>query len=141
MKNVILIITFLFTSINISGQQKRGSKIDELIEITDLDNTISTFVNSILDKHKEANTSISDHCWEKVKSEIDYEPLLDKIRGVYKTNFTEEELTGLFNLYKSGNINEYERQINKIDNQLYIVGNEFGKNTSKIISEKINNCR
>ncbi len=132
-----LIILFLGICTMVNAQDRKTLVVEELLTVTKTKESVPLIVNSILDKFKEKRTDISDSYWVEINNGIDYRTFIDGARKLYNDNYTTAELEELVSLFKSGDMETYQKKSERITPQLYKVGNDFGQQTVQFIVGKM----
>ncbi len=136
-KKIIGFILIIFNLSLMNAQDLKSSKVDELLQVTQVRETIPLMINSLVAKFKGQNTKIPDAYWEEIKGSIDYDSFINKTKKIYTDNYTIKELDELIAVYKSGDIETYKQKNERINSQVYQAGNEFGQIVVKQIATKI----
>ncbi|GGD08061.1 DUF2059 domain-containing protein [Hyunsoonleella pacifica] len=139
MKVLSALIVF-FMILNINAQQNMDKKsvlLNKLFEVTQTEQIAPALVSTILNNFKKNASNIPSWYWEDIKRNIPYKEFNTKVKQLYMNNYSEKEIEELLTLYKPETMNVYKEKSKKIEPQLYLLGNEFGKNVVKIITNKI----
>ena len=131
--SLIILLLLLFTVTRGQLNQSKEAVIDELIQVTKVEESTQYLVNMLIDR----KGKVSAVRKEAIHKEIDYKGYYNKVRQVYRDNYTESELYELVAIKRSGNQALFKMKTEQVKDKLYLVGKEFGKGVGDLIRMRL----
>ena len=120
-----------------SFQTPKTASVDKLFILTKTKETTEVMVKQVIGMYKKQYPNVSMMTWGGIESNINYQGYYKKVKQIYSSNYTDAEIKELIKLYTPKTMDKYTAKTKKVEQQLYNVGKEFGKEISQLINSKI----
>lgn len=139
MKNFILSVCISLIGMNAFGQIDKAKEeaIDALLlesrakEVTE--QLMQGLISSYVDKKPGAPESLKQDIFES----LDFKAYLKQVKAAYDRAYSKEEIIELTKLHKSNKMEAYKQMSESVSKDLYNIGTEFGRESVKLIQEKL----
>jgi hypothetical protein len=135
--NKFKIILFCLVTSLYSFQTPKTASVDKLFVLTKTKETTEVMVKQVIGMYKKQYPNVSFMTWGGIESNINYQGYYKKVKQIYSSNYTDAEIKELIKLYTPKTMDKYTAKTKKVEQQLYNVGKEFGKEISQLINSKI----
>lgn len=128
----ILILLSLLVSTQYSYSQKAISNetlADQFMTEIKFKSTVESNLKMLVNYYFIEYDNVTKEQWEKVAKVVDVNDYVLKVRQIYVTNFSSQELVKLRTLYKAKKFEEFKLLVGKVDTQINDLANEFGDST------------
>ncbi len=120
-----------------SFQTPKTASVDKLFILTKTKETTEVMVKQVIGMYQKQYPNVSMMTWGNIESNINYQGYYKKVKQIYSSNYTDAEIKELIKLYTPKTMDKYTAKTKKVEQQLYNVGKEFGKEISQLINSKI----
>jgi len=120
-----------------SFQTPKTTSVDKLFVLTKTKETTEVMVKQVIGMYQKQYPNVSMMTWGGIESSINYQGYYKKVKQIYSSNYTDAEIKELIKLYTPKTMDKYNAKTKKVEQQLYNVGKEFGKEISQLINSKI----
>lgn len=77
------------------------AKIEELLEITNASELNAQIMEGIITQFRQAALDVPDEWWDRFIAKVDFDELNELVIPIYARNFTDEELDGIIDFYRT----------------------------------------
>ncbi|MEM6868706.1 MAG: DUF2059 domain-containing protein, partial [Cyanobacteria bacterium P01_C01_bin.121] len=77
------------------------AKIEELLAITNSNDLNTQLIEGIIAQFREISPEVPEEWWSRFVEKIDYDELNEIVIPIYAQNFTNEELDGIIDFYRT----------------------------------------
>ena len=144
MKKLILLFIAFFIMMSTQAQDNLNSKealVNDLFKVTQIQKMVPAIINAIINKYKTKVGNIPESKWNEMANTINYSDFMSKSKAVYVQNYTVEEIEELINLYTPETMATYKAKNKRVEQQLYQLGSEFGKQIVNDINQQLKNYK
>ncbi|WP_291131237.1 hypothetical protein [Flavobacterium sp. UBA7682] len=131
------VVLLFFAIISFSFQSASNENVEKLLKVNRTREITESLIQDVMVMYKKKYPNVSIMTWNSIEKSINYDIYLNKIKTIYGTNYTDAEIKELIKLYSSKTMDKYKMKTNKIEQKLYDIGKELGKELSILINSKI----
>lgn len=129
MRNLIILTALIFLC------SLSTPLIIEILQLSKAKESAEKVVRIYLNHYKKSKKGVPDNVWQKIEKGVNYNPFLNNVAMLYENNYSQEELKLMLSYLQNGEKLKYEALVKRIENPLYIIGNEFGTNLQVSINK------
>lgn len=133
-KAFCVLVLSLLTTIAFS---QSSANIDKLLQVNKTKETTQARVKEVLAFYQKKYPNVSFMTWSGIEANINYQTYFAKVREAYRSSYSEAEIKELIKLYNPKTMDQYEAKSKRIEQKLYDIGKEFGKELSAQIQAKV----
>jgi hypothetical protein len=137
MKFLLGIIFLSVTSSSISQNNNKAKSIDLLLEEIKAKESTELIIGAVIKQYLNKTPNAPSSIDKEINKSIDYSSYYIKVRDTYNKAFSESEIKELIYIHQSGNKELFKKKSERVSNELYDIGNSFGKEAVKIIVAKL----
>jgi hypothetical protein len=140
MKTVRLLFFFIMSMFLMNTRiiaQPINPVIDQILTLNGTKESTVTIVTRYIKQYRANKPNVPAAIWDKISSEVDYASFLVSVTSVYANNFSAPELESLLKYLQTKEVEKYQLLAQRVDDKLYVVSSQFGKELAKSIEQKL----
>lgn len=136
MKKILLLPAILFSLSVFAQTTTKQQDIENLLTALQIKPTMQNMVSKGIELYKKKKPAVVQQVWDDIKNTVDYTSYMNKVLGIFDTNYTQPEIKNLVSLAATTKPELFKFK-NIVQQQLYNAGNEFGKKFGTLIKDTL----
>lgn len=136
-KKIARTVLIFIALVSVSFQSGLNPNIEKLLQVSQTKQNTEEKVKEVLSMYKKKYPNVSIMTWGGIEESINYQTYYAKIRQVYRSSYSDAEIKELIKLYNPKTMDQYMAKSKRVEQKLYDVGKEFGKELSAHIQARV----
>lgn len=137
-KTIVALLIFLGCSLATSAQNKaRSGSVKELMELMGMQQLMVQMTDMLFEQMRSQLPDVEPAAWNEMKKEISANEIIDLVVPVYEKHFTEAEIRGLIDFYKTPLGQKVIARLPVVMQEAGKIGEEWGQDLAKRMVKRL----